>query len=81
MLREELKDWADADVAMFFVAKSLGIIGEQSFQETKWVYWTGNLIRDSLSAILEQLVKAEILEERNEPDWQFRWNEKFEIKP
>jgi hypothetical protein len=79
MLKENLKEWTDIDIAMFFIAKELGIIGDKDFHETKWVYNTKNRFSDALWHILEELEQSGILE-KNEDDF-YRWNQKFEIKP
>jgi hypothetical protein len=79
MLQEDLKDWTDIDVAMFLVAKNLGLIGDKTFLETKWVYCTKNHFSDALWRIIEELEKANILEKNDEEC--YRWNNKLEIKP
>ncbi len=80
MLREKLKNWIDIDLAAFELAQCLGIIEGKTFLETKWIYWSGNKTGDFLYKMLDELVKTEILEKRDEPDLQYRWNKKFEPK-
>jgi hypothetical protein len=73
-LREELKDWADADVAAHKLAKCLGILPSGStMRSAKRLFWSANPIGDMLFHTLEQLARVGILDRREEPDLQFRW--------
>ena len=74
-LRERLKDWVDWDEAMFFLAVALGIMpdGNESWFANKGLFWSSNPRESTLAEILQRLVKADILEYRQEPDQQYRW--------
>jgi hypothetical protein len=80
-LRENLKEWTDIDLAAFELANSLGVTERQSFLETKWVLWSDNNIGKALLEILGKLVEVGVLEKRDEPDFQYRWNKTFELEP
>jgi hypothetical protein len=80
MLQEELKDWTDTDIAMFYIAKELGIIGDKSFSDTKWMYCSKNRFSDALYEIGKELEKISVLE-YNEDKGQYRWNKQLELKP
>jgi len=63
-----LKDWTDIDLAAFELAQCLGIVENESFLETKWIYCSGNKTGDSLYKIHDELVETEFLEQLDEPD-------------
>jgi hypothetical protein len=48
-----------------------------TFGHTKHVFWTDNKVGNLLYRILNDLVAAEILECRDEPDRQYRWRQEF----
>lgn len=77
-LRESLEGWTDWDHAQHAVGLALGIFTpEQDFTTTlKGVFWSANPLGDTLFAVVQQLVKAGVLESREE-DIQFRWNPNF----
>lgn len=77
-LRIALKDWTDVDLAQYAVATSIGLMPEGNFSRRgKSVFWTNNPIGDMLHNFLERMVQAGILEKRDEPDFQYRWNPGF----
>ena len=78
-LRDELADWTDIDVAGLILARRLGIIGaEVQFQtDAKHVFWSDHPVGRALYQMLDQLVEAGVLEKRDEPDFQYRWNPSF----
>ena len=83
-LRHALSEWTDWDGAAYRLAVSLGLVQDEPgvFQvKAKHIFWSSNLVGNTLYAILEQLVAAQILELREEPDKQFRWNSKFDGTP
>lgn len=74
-LSEGLADWTDWDAAAFAVGRSLGIFGEsETFAQVKGVFWTDNPLGNALHEVLLQLAAAGVLEQREEPDEQFRWS-------
>ena len=73
-LKNVLKDWHDIDGAQYELARLLGVIDqEKSFQETKHIWWTNDVIGNMMFNLLEALVGAGVLESRTEPDHQYRW--------
>jgi hypothetical protein len=78
-LREELSEWTDWDVAAFALAQSLGLmLPEVRFHlEAKHVFRTDYPVGNALHQILLELVAVGVLENRDEPDDQFRWNHAF----
>lgn len=48
------------------------------FGEVKAVFWADNRLGDGPHDALPALVSAGVLERREEPDEQFRWNERRE---
>ncbi|MFF1921176.1 hypothetical protein ACFVW8_11465 [Streptomyces sp. NPDC058221] len=74
-LSEGLSDWTDWGGAAFAVGRSLGIFGEsEMFSRVKGVFWTDNPLGNALHEVLLQLAGAGVLEQREEPDEQFRWS-------
>jgi hypothetical protein len=78
-LKEALADWTDIDVAQYAVAICLGLMSPNvPFPPgVKGVFWTNDPIGELLYHILENLTGANILEKRDEPDYQYRWNADF----
>ncbi len=78
-LREELSDWHDWDVVAFLLARCLGLMGpDVAFAtDAKHVFWTDNTIGNMLHNMLNELVAAGVLDGRDEPDYQYRWNSSF----
>ena len=79
-LREALPDWHDWDGAAYHLAVCLGLMNDEpGLFETraKHVLWSNNPIGNMLYGMLDQLVAAGVLESRDEPDKQFRWNAAF----
>ena len=79
-LKERLGSWTDIDVAGYELAVTLGLMDPEvhTFHlRAKHVSWSAHPIGDLLVHILDLLAEARVLEKRNEPDYQYRWNEKF----
>jgi hypothetical protein len=78
-LRETLLNWTDADIAAYHLALCLGLMSvDVDFAvKAKHVFWTDNNIGNLLYQILEELAQQAVLEKRDEPDYQFRWNSEF----
>lgn len=74
-LKEKLKDWTDWDGAQFALAVCLGLVedGQESWLRNKGIFWSRNDIGEGLYEVLQQLVRAGILERRSKPDDQYRW--------
>lgn len=71
-LAEDLAEWADWDVAEYHLGRSLGLFSDQTFP--KPVFWTDNDLGNGLHDALLALVRARVLDRREEPDEQFRWH-------
>lgn len=65
-----LADWTDWDLAAYALGHATGLFKEESFGESKGLFWTDNTLGNNA---LLALVAAGILERRDEPDEQFRW--------
>jgi hypothetical protein len=77
-LREALSDWSDWDSASYSLGICLGLMpDEPAFGRAKSVFWPNHEIGRMLYNMLDQLVAAGVLEKRDEPDFQYRWNPAF----
>ena len=77
-LREALADWSDWDGAGYALGICLGLMPpEPGWGRAKHVFWSNHDIGNMLYAMLDQLVTASVLEKRDEPDIQYRWNPAF----
>jgi hypothetical protein len=77
-LREALSDWRDWDGAGYTLGICLGLMPpEPGWGRAKHVFWSNHEIGNMLYAMLDQLVAAGVLEKRDEPDIQYRWNPAF----
>lgn len=78
-LRMKLNEWSDWDIAAYYLAQSLGMMDETvSFsKDAKHVFWADNPIGNILHKMLDELVSCQVLERRDEPDIQYRWNPIF----
>lgn len=72
-LVEALADWTDWDLAAYRLGQSLGLFKDLDFAvDTKWVFWTNNVLGQTLYDMLIELAAIGILEHRQQPDSQFR---------
>jgi hypothetical protein len=77
-LKQSLSDWTDIDIAQYRLAVSLGLMPDGAWHAgAKGVFWTDNPMGNALAAILDTLTDANVLEKRDEPDFQYRWNPDF----
>jgi len=78
-LRAGLADWTDWDIATFALACALGVMGEgvRFHLEAKHLFWTDHPIGTMLHEMLQRLVEVGVLQQRDEPDDQYRWNPGF----
>jgi len=74
-LQKHFQEWTDVDGALFELAVVLGIVpaGHESWLKNKGLFSTNNKLCNALYMILMQLVIADLLERRMEPDEQYRW--------
>ena len=79
-LKTALVDWTDIDVAQYHLGICLNMISSDvSFTSVKYIFWTDNTIGNALAQMLDTLTQAQVLEKRDEPDFQYRWNENFKV--
>ncbi|MBU0728684.1 MAG: hypothetical protein KKE17_10590 [Proteobacteria bacterium] len=80
-LKENLTDWTDWDQAELAIAKSLNILSPDSEMtpDTKGIFWSTNPLGNFLADVLEQMSEIGILEFREKPDLQFRWNNDYTL--
>jgi hypothetical protein len=78
-LKDSLSEWQDFDGAAHELANCLGLMDESVdfATDAKHVYWSANPVGTALNQCLQELSKAGILEFRDEPDVQYRWNLSF----
>lgn len=78
-LKEALSDWTDVDGAAYELALCLGLMtpNVEFATRAKHVFWAANPIGHMLYQMLRELEQQSILEYRDEPDYQFRWNANF----
>lgn len=78
-LKASLTDWQDCDGVTYDLALCLGLMSPKtSFSgEAKHVFWTDNPIGTFLYTMLDEMVDLGVLEKRDEPDFQYRWNQNF----
>lgn len=69
-----LSTWQDSDVAHYYLGSVLGMFPNTPFNLVKGVVSTVNPKGTAIQRAADALVRAEILEYRNEPDGpQYRW--------
>lgn len=74
-LRDHLADWTDWDGAGYALGLSLGLFEGLNFQTgAKHVFRTDNALGEGLHDALLALARAGVLERREDPDEEFRWN-------
>lgn len=76
-LKDSLHDWTDIEVAAYWLSQSLGLMSPDVGSKAKHVFWSNNPVGNTLYGILHKLAEIHVLEYRDEPDHQFRWNGGF----
>ncbi len=77
-LKVLLGEWTDWDGAAYSLGVSLGLIPDtQGRGAPKGVFWSNHPTGMMLYAMLDELVKHGVLEKRDEPDFQYRWNASY----
>ena len=83
-LKERLSDWKGWDMVSYDVGACLGFWGDfgappghDCWKSYKWVMWSDNPLGNILSDFVHNLVKIGMLEKRDEPDVQYRWNSSY----
>ena len=80
-LRHTLKEWEDLDIAAYKLGCAVGIFPPEDgsyfgFQSLKGLYWGANRFGESISGILDVLVKCDVLQ-YDEERMKIRWNPNF----
>jgi len=75
MLKDDLKEWTDFDVAEFALACDIGLMAKDIDPYPKFIFWSNNSVGTSLSIMLASLVDSGVLEMND--DVQYRWNPNF----
>lgn len=79
MLKENLEDWMDIDIASHYLAVSLGLVRDHfKMDEFKSIYWSDNDLGNGLVKVLDSLVESGFLLKRDEPDYQYKWSGIFD---
>jgi hypothetical protein len=77
-LKERISDWTDWDWAAYNLGISLGLMPDApAFGRAKHVFWGAHDVGGMLYLTLDRMVEQGILEKRDEPDFQYRWNPTF----
>jgi hypothetical protein len=78
-LKEALSNWTDGDGAAYHLALCLGLMTLDTDFATraKHVFWSTNGVGSLLSQMLDELSQQRVLEKRDEPNHQYRWNSNF----
>jgi hypothetical protein len=78
-LKDGLSEWVGVEGAEHLLSQCLGLMGPEVRYavEAKHVYWSANPVGSALHDILMRLVEIGVLEYRDEPDYEVRWNQDF----
>lgn len=82
-LKEALADWQDSDVATYYLACCLGLMGPEDgsldcFRNAKHVFWSANQLGEALGRFMDQLVECGVLEfDDAGTNTRYRWNPSF----
>ncbi|WP_427886083.1 hypothetical protein ACQHIV_26360 [Kribbella sp. GL6] len=71
---DAMSQWVDWDVAAWLLARAIGVPLPPTFTASKATFWTDNPAGNNLHDALLALHRAGILDRRDDPDEQFRWN-------
>ena len=74
---DDVRDWTDWDEAAHALGRALGMFHHAEPQHTKHVAWSDNPLGNGLQTALLALVKAGVLDYREEPDFQYRWSDRY----
>lgn len=87
-LQERLSGWTSWDLALYHLGACLGFWPEfgapgdatgpfDPWHGIKGVIWSANALGDAMSDFVVALNKAGVLERRDEPDIEYRWNPNY----
>ena len=75
------EDWVEPDIGMYYLACLSGIMNyDESFdnyRKAKGVFWSNNELGNMLFEMLQKMAETGLLE-KDEQQYQFRWNKSFE---
>jgi hypothetical protein len=74
-LAVDLAQWTDWDAAAFVLGLNLGLFQNSQFAGVKYIFWSDTELGEGLHDALLALVRAGVLDRREEPDEQFRWSD------
>lgn len=79
-IRENMRNWVDFDVALFEVARALGLVSKNSpvSVDVKVMLWSDNAINRCLSKIVKDLVDLGYFEYDSESE-RFRVSSKYNV--
>ena len=75
-----IKEWTDCDFVEYDFMVMLGLIDpvKSPFaSKAKHVFWSANEVGTAVHEMVETFVRLGMLEKRDEPDLQYRWNQEF----
>lgn len=77
--KENISNWTDIDIAMYYLSVSLGMVDEHAdfATEVKWVFWSNNPICALLYNMLMEMINIGFLETND--DDQVRYNQQFNL--
>jgi hypothetical protein len=85
ILKTKLSQWTEFDVAMYWLACSLGLLEQDEtmevYNEYKALFWTNNKHHQHLKTILDELVGLGALEYKENDNSLVRWNAQFVLYP
>jgi hypothetical protein len=76
----DIKEWTDCDGVEFEFMVMLGLIDpvKSPFaSKAKHVFWSANDVGTAVHEMMETFVRLGMLEKREEPDLQYRWNQEY----
>lgn len=74
----DIKEWTDCDGVEYDFMVMLGLIDpvvSPFGSKSKHVFWSANDVGTAVHEMIETLVKLGMLERRDDPDLQYRWNQ------
>ena len=76
-----LENWQDVDIVQFRLGLAIGVFPPSAAfpTEIKPILWTNHPIGNMLYGMLETIVVGGVLQRRDEPDFQYRWNPEFKL--
>jgi hypothetical protein len=73
-LAAALAGWTDSDGAAFELGRAVGLFDETVFAKVKHIFWTDNALGNGLHDALLALVRAGVIDQREDDGDQFRWH-------